>query len=70
MIFPDLIELRLKDRLSENQTRVFFFGGEYAQNVMLGLHEVCLYQLLIEWEGNLPVKVEVSLAERGFKFED
>ena len=30
IIFPDLIELRLKDRLAENQTRVFFFGGEYA----------------------------------------
>ena len=30
MIFPDLIELRLKDRLAENQTRVFFFGGEFA----------------------------------------
>jgi len=70
MIFPDLIELRLKDRLSENQTRVFFFGGEYAQNVMLGLHEVRLYQLLVEWEGNLPIKVEVSLAQRGFKFEE
>ena len=30
MIFPDHIELRLKDRLAENQTRVIFFGGEYA----------------------------------------
>jgi hypothetical protein len=37
---------------------------------MLGLHEVRLYELLVEWEGNLPVKVEVISPERGFKFED
>ena len=37
---------------------------------MLGLHEVRLYELLVEWEGNLPVKIEVVSPERGFKFED
>ena len=37
MIFPDLIELRLKDRLAENQTGVFLFGGEYAYMSCLAL---------------------------------
>ena len=40
------------------------------KNVMLAFHEVRLYELLAEWEGNLLLKVEVISSKRGFNFED
>ena len=62
MIFPDLKELRWRDHLTDSQTRVFFFGGDYSpsdENLII----LRLYQLVIEWDEALPVRVKVGLAQ-------
>jgi hypothetical protein len=62
MIFPDLKDLRYRDPLTDRQTRVFFLGGENSPNDK-NSSIVRLYQLVIEWDEALPVRVEVGLAQ-------